>query len=177
LADKKPNNSRSIKDVENLNKSFSQGYDSLLGRSSNPENRRQLDAITRQMDAIIDKELASTKSITSDEMSTFLVKLFNEHDKTAMPVSSYDDIFQPSDSGLFTFFQERYQNQNLLYEDLNMIVTQLAELNEAVATTRDAIVTADDISKTVSRSITFENIRQDHPSIETAEEVINAMEA
>jgi hypothetical protein len=58
-----------------------------------------------------------------------------------------------------------------------MIVTQLAELNEAVATTRDAIVTADDISKTVSRSITFENIRQDHPSIETAEEVINAMEA
>lgn len=177
MADKKPNNSRSIKDVENLNKSFSQGYDSLLGRSSNPENRRQLDAITRQMDAIIDKELASTKSITSDEMSTFLVKLFNEHDKTAMPVSSYDDIFQPSDSGLFTFFQERYQNQNLLYEDLNMIVTQLAELNEAVATTRDAIVTADDISKTVSRSITFENIRQDHPSIETAEEVINAMEA
>lgn len=176
MADKKPNIPRSAKDVETLNKSFSQGYDSLLGRSSNPENRRQLDAITHQMDAIIDRELSSTKSITSDEMSTFLVKMFNEYDKTSMPVTSYDDIFQPSDSGLFSFFQERYQNQNLLYDDLNMIVEQLAELREAVATTRDAIVTADDITKTVSRSITFENIRQDDPNIATAEEVINAME-
>ena len=45
----------------------------------------------------------------------------------------------------------------MLYEDLEMICSQLFELDEAVLTTRDAIVTSDDVANTISRTLKFHN--------------------
>jgi len=120
------------------------------------ERQKELEYLDSKLDRIISKELNSTKSITSDEMSTFMVKLFNEmDDNTNKNIKSIEDIFSGGENHLMEFFQNRYQNFNLLYEDLKMVTQQLSELEEAVMTTRDAIVTTDDISTTVSRTIEF----------------------
>ena len=116
--------------------------------------------IDKEVDRIISAELSNTKSITSDDMSTFLVKLFNDYDREDGSSSKYDmksldDIFTKESGALFQFFQERYQNQNLLYEDLKIISDQLFEMSEAIMTMRDSIVTSDDISKTISRTLRF----------------------
>lgn len=114
----------------------------------------ELERMDRDINILINKELSNTKSITSADMSTFLVKLFNDMDN-GLQEKKLNDIFENDTAGLFQFFQQRYQNRNLLYEDLEMICSQLFELDEAILTTRDAIVTSDDISNTISRTLRF----------------------
>lgn len=161
MAKDNKNEQKSTKKLLGLNNLFNQSIDNLSSNiyGTDNKNRRQLDQIVQGFDDIIKNEINNTKSITSDEMSTFIVKLFNEFDKTEKNnINSINDIFENDEAGLFQFFQQRYQNQNLLYEDLNMIKTQLAELKEAVFSFRDAIVTADDISNEVSRTLSFNNL-------------------
>lgn len=170
-------NKSDINDIQNLNKSFVQGYDTLYSKTGVPSHYHDLDTIGKNIDTIISSELSSTKSITSDEMSTFLIKLFNDQDRNqGMTVNSIEDIFQTNDNGLEQFFQDRYQNQNLLIEDLDMICQYLGEMDEAVATTRDAIITADDISKTISRTIYFESTLSDDPNIANYMGIIENLE-
>lgn len=161
MAKDNKNEQKSKKKLLGLNNLFNQSIDDLSSNIYGTDNRNQrnLNQIVQGFDEIIRTEINNTKSITSSEMSTFIVKLFNEFDKTEKNnIKSINDIFENDEAGLFQFFQQRYQNQNLLYEDLNMIKTQLAELKEAVLSFRDAIVTADDISNEVSRTLTFNNL-------------------
>jgi len=59
------------------------------------ERQKELEYLDSKLDRIISKELNSTKSITSDEMSTFMVKLFNEmDDNTNKNIKSIEDIFR-----------------------------------------------------------------------------------
>lgn len=153
---------KSTKSTENellaLNNSNDKIVDTITQQISGRDRQRQkeLEYLDSKFDKIISKELNTTKSITSDEMSTFLVKLFNEFDEnTNKGIKSLEDIFTGGENHLAEFFQNRYQNFNLLYEDLKMITQQLAELEEAVLTTRDAIVTTDDLSNIVSRTLEF----------------------
>ena len=154
------NNEKVKKELIDLNKTFNDTITnistSVTGTTSS--NNDELKALQREVDKIINAELTNTKSITSDDMSTFMVKLFNDFDnKNKTNDKSLNDIFENEGGGLFQFFQQRYQNKNLLYEDLEMITSQLFELEEAVMTTRDAIITSDDISTTVSRTLNFKN--------------------
>jgi len=164
MAENKKENNRSNEKVKkellDLNNTFN---DALIDIATSitgtgPANNTELKVLQREVDKIINAELTNTKSITSDDMSTFMVKLFNDFDnKTKTNDKSLNDIFENDGAGLFQFFQQRYQNKNLLYEDLEMITSQLFELEEAVMTTRDAIITSDDISTTVSRTLNFKN--------------------
>lgn len=130
--------------------------------TSNSGDIREIDSLVSD---IITDELNSIKSITSDDMSTFLVKLFNDQDKDnnvayTNQVKSIDDIFMSDSGELAQFFQDRYQNKNMLYDDLAMLPKQLFELDEAISTTRDAIITSDDITQTVSRTLEFDTIAE-----------------
>lgn len=149
---------KKISSVRRLNKLFrdsiNANFNNLNGTSDH--DNTELKSLSSRVEDIINKELSDTKSITSDDMSVFLVKLFNDNDRTS-EAKSIEDIFEGESAGLFQFFQQRYQNQNLLYEDLNVITSQLFELDEAIMTTRDAIVTSDDITKTISRTLNFSN--------------------
>lgn len=168
---------RSVKSVKDLSSSFDNGYASLYGGIGIASHKSEMNSIDAHVDSIINATMNNTKAVTSDEMSTFLVKLFNDQDRNYdNGIKSVDDIFQNDDNRLTSFFQDRYQNQNLLYDDLNMICAHLAELEEAVLTTRDAIVTADDISKTVSRTIYFENTMDNDQNIDNYRSIIEAIE-
>lgn len=162
--DDKEKNKRQLVMLNNLFRKTSDQISSNVYGTDNSA-RDDIVRLNRDIDSIISSELANTKSITSDDMSTFLVKLFNDYDRdmsgsSKFDTKSLDDIFTNQAGGLFQFFQERYQNQNLLYEDLKIISDQLFEMSEAIMTMRDSIVTSDDISKTISRTLRF--IHADH---------------
>lgn len=148
---------RQLLKMNSLFKSTSDQISTLMYGSNNQASN-ELEYLNSEVDNIINSELNDTKNITSSEMSVFLVKLFNDFDRKNGDIKTLDDIFASDSSGLFQFFQERYQNQNLMFEDLKIISDQLFELSEAILTTRDAIVTSDDIAKTVSRTIRFSHI-------------------
>ena len=158
------------KEIKKENKSnkklgnfFSQNVNKLSAQitGSTLANDTALDDINKRIDKIIYKELQGTKSITSDDMSTFMVKLFNDFDNnTGARQRDMKDIFEDESAGLFQFFQQRYQNQNLLYEDLEMICSQLFELDEAIMTTRDSIVTSEDISNEIAKTLSFDCVTE-----------------
>lgn len=162
------------KDAKKLNSLFKDTLNNITQNifKSGNEREDEILQISKTIEDIIEDELNNTKSITTDEMSTFLVKLFNEMDTqgTILPGTpqSLDDIFGDNSTGMFEFFQQRYQNQNLLYEDLEMITSQLPEMEEAVMTTRDAIITADDFSESVSKNITFNDFNNGDEGINSA---------
>ena len=159
---KEKDNKKLINDVVDLSRSFDSGFDELYAYVGSVSNGKEIDSIQRQVDIIIRDEIQNTQSITSDEMSQYLVKLFNENDrKNNVQVNSINDIFGGSGNNeIASFFQQRYQNRNMLFDDLNMLCTQLAELQEAVLTTRDAVITSDDISSVVSRTIRFDGVNE-----------------
>lgn len=153
MANKNDGSAKKIeKPLVKLNTLFNDVIDRIAGGGNDRE--KELTRISSEVDDIIFQEIKTLTKYTGDDISTFLVKLFNEYDNTNLnSIKSMEDIFGNEKSGMFSFFQERYRNQNLLYEDLNVICSQLYELKEALNTTRDSIVTADDISQTVSRQI------------------------
>jgi len=179
--EKANNIEKTKKDLIELNDAFNQSITKLSTTITGISDQHsvELQRLNQNVDKIINAELTNTKSITSDDMSTFLVKLFNDFDnKDTTNAKTLNDIFENDTAGLFEFFQQRYQNKSLLYEDLEMISSQLFELEEAIMTTRDAIVTSDDISTTVSRTLNFENMSNDQDTenyIATVREIENRL--
>lgn len=148
-----------LKPSTKLNILFNDLLDKISLNTYGSDNKRtsELDKINKEIDRVINGEIDNLSSFTGDDISTFLVKLFNNSDNnnTVMTQKSLEGILSEDSSGLYEYFQDRYKNENLLIDDLNVICSNLYELNEAVMATRDAIVTSDDVSKSISRTIKF----------------------
>lgn len=157
---RKDDNKTVVKKIEKplvkLNALFNDLIDNISSSTTNKRDR-ELEKLSKEIDDIVFQEIKSLTKFTGDDISTFLVKLFNDYDNNLQSTIKIEDIFSNDSSGVFTFFQERYKNQNLLFEDLNVICTQLYELEEAILATRDAIVTSDDMTNSVSRNLRFRN--------------------
>lgn len=164
---KKENNvqvTKIIKPTVKLNSLFNDILDNISFNTYGTDAKRnkEIKKLNSDIDSIINKEIQGLTKFTGDDISTYLVKLFNEYDNRTMTnIKGIEDIFSNDSNGLYEFFNERYKNKNLLYDDLNLICSQLYELQEAIMATRDAIVTSDDMTQRISRSLKFNNSTQD----------------
>lgn len=157
-------NKKVSKDVMKLNDLFVDSTDKVNMAAFIKSNKRskEVDSINKKIDALIKGETADIKSHTGEDISTFLIKTLNDNDREKRHnVKTIEDVFSTEDATVAQFFHERYKNRNLLYEDLKVITEQLFQMDEAISTTRDAIVTSDDMSQLISRMITFENVTDD----------------
>ena len=159
--DAQKNNSKVIKSLQKLNQTFTDFVSDMRYNTtgSSLEREKELERLNAGIDNILHKEIADMGEFTGQDVSTFLYKLLNDHERErGSNIKSAEDIFTSQDGQtVIQFFYERYKNRNLLYEDLNMVSEQLFQLNEAIMATRDAIVTSDDMSKLVSRQLDFHN--------------------
>jgi hypothetical protein len=154
-----------LKSVLRLNDTNTKLSDNINFNAFGSDTSRSVeqDRLNKGIDEIINTELSEMREFTGQDISTFLVKLFNDHDReNQKSIKHIEDIFNVEDGSIIQFFYERYKNINLLYEDLNVLNEQLFQLNEAVLATRDAIVTSDDMSQVLSRNITFKNLPDDN---------------
>ena len=96
------NNEKIKKELLDLNKTFNDTMvDIATGiTGTSPANEEELKRLNREVDMIINAELNNTKSITSDDMSTFMVKLFNDFDTIYVFIFIFLDQMEdlPSDS-------------------------------------------------------------------------------
>lgn len=162
--DNKVQVSKILKPTTKLNALFNDIIDNISFNTygSDTKRNKEIKKLNFEIDSIINKEIQGLNSFTGDDISTYLVKLFNEYDNRSMSnVKGIEDIFSNDSNGLYEFFNERYKNKNLLFDDLNLICSQLYELQEALMATRDAIVTSDDITQRISRTLKFNNSNQD----------------
>ena len=153
------------KTIVKLNALFNDMVDNIAQTNykTDTRNEKEVKRIQKSVRDVIKDEISDLKDYTGDNISTFLVKTFNEYDKSSNDsnfkslnsLNSVEDLFEGSDGNIFAAFSERYKNKALLYEDLETICAQLIELNEAVNATRDSIVTADDVGSSISRVIKF----------------------
>ncbi len=147
-------------------------------------NEKEIKRINKTIRDVVKDELSDLKDYTGDNISTFLVKTFNDSEqnifggnfKSLNNMNGIEDLFESNEGGIFAAFSDRYKNKALLYEDLETITSQLIELAEAVNTTTDSIVTADDVGSTISRSLKFRNTTENETDDESNLTIIKEVE-
>lgn len=152
----------------NTNQVFRDLYDKIATNTyGNPmDNINQIDNMDKRIDNILDGELEELKDNSStEELSSFLIKTLSSNDKTGgiggagfTKINNSEDleaVFMNKESGIFELFNQRFRNRMLLYNDLEIITSQLNELKEAVNITRDDIVCSDEVGTDIARSLNF----------------------
>ena len=144
------------KPLVKLNNVFNKMMDEISGDSA--KRNEDINKLLDRVDSIVDGEIEELADFAGDDISTFLVKVFNEIDGgLGKGATTIDDIFKTDDSAIADLFFTKYKNRNLLLDELSLIYTQLYELEEAVMATRDAIISSDNVSNNVSRVINIKN--------------------
>ena len=171
------------KRVTNIGKAYSDLMDRISYRTTGSSNdrRKELAQLSAKVDEIINDEMSSLTKYAGDDLSDFIFKLFND---TKTPGQNYmggnirsmEDLFKADDSTMVNYFVSKQKESRVLYNELDMVSTQLYELKECINVTRDSIVTSDDISKTISRQISFSGYGEDELEETSALKQIEGME-
>ena len=154
------------KDNERLQELFKDLYKKLSIGTYDTDKDSNLDQIKNLADKVnrvMNYDLDEMKKFGGEnDISRFLLNTIqNSGDSTLKSLSgnltedSLEKLFMSKDGAIFSTFEERFKNKQLLFQDLEIITEQLAELNEAINTTRDDIVAADDLGSEISRSLSF----------------------
>ena len=137
------------------------------------KSKDEIDNINQVINKVLMSEMDDIKSFGGEDISGFIMRTLSDKSKDEQgnnntglnnikklneDFKSIEDLFTGDNGDIFNAFNERYKNKLLLLEDLDAICDQLIELEEAVNTTRDSIVTADDIGSIISRSLNFESL-------------------
>jgi hypothetical protein len=173
----KRNIQKAQKPLNRLNNAFT----SMISRMTDSGSDRdlELERLIDDVDRVVQGELEYMKNYTgSADIGTYLVKLMNDQNdnRYTPPVKTIEDIFGNDTGSVFSMFHERHKNLNILYDDLEMICSELYELMEAINATRDAIVTSDDISQKVSRTINIKGKGHGESEREGTRSIVEAME-
>ena len=154
------------KDNERLQELFKDLYKKLSIGTYDTDKDSNLDQIKNLADKVnrvMNYDLDEMKKFGGEnDISRFLLNTIqNSGDSTLKSLSgnltedSLEKLFMSKDGAIFSTFEERFKNKQLLFQDLEIITEQLAELNEAINTTRDDIVAADDLGSEIARSLSF----------------------
>ena len=128
------------------------------------KNKESIDAMSEKIKRVIAEDMEEMKSYGGEnDLSRFLINTIQNSNsgKFATNItdpkneSALENLFMSGEGSIFSTFQERFKNKSLLFNDLEIISEQLVELSEAINTTRDDIVSSDDVGADISRSLTF----------------------
>lgn len=171
------------KPVQHLSDTFQKGIrdisNSVTGFNRMTEDER--DKIERRVDKIIGKDTVKLSNYAGNDISRFLVNLYNKDEKynsgfmNSREIRTIDDIFKADKGDLLSFFQDRYKNKYYLYDDLKLVADQLPELKTAISVTRDSIVTSDDFAQAISCTRTFKG-STDEDDIEIYDEYLEKID-
>lgn len=120
--------------------------------------RTRLNSQNDKFQAIIDRELDITKGISQNNIVDFIMSLnmgekTNSRTKQPLELTDTSSIFTKDIGDIYNYFQDMYKNRYIEMTDLKFISKFIPALGEAVKTTLDAIVSSDDVSSTISRTI------------------------
>lgn len=169
--DDKKNSGVNGKELNNLNNGSEEIIKQLAtGTYQSPiDNAQRIDKMELYIDTLMGVDNKNIDKKEKDEkigLGTFLLQSLKDSGEgtgaTAFnfknmsnPDAMIEDLFNTKNSSIFEVFNERFRNKSLLFKDLEIISDQLVELTEALNTTRDDILCADNIGAEISRSLNF----------------------
>lgn len=132
----------------------------LLDSATNSDTSKRdakLDGYIDALEEIISADFKRMSIYSSEDLSKFLVDFLqtDSEKKGSFNLSSIEDIFENESNGLMSQFQNKFQSDLLLFEELSSVTSQFYELQEAIDVTRDSILTADEQSNSISRELLF----------------------
>lgn len=146
-------------------------------------NKTSMDTMSEKIKRVIADDMEEMKTYGGEnDLSRFLMNTIQNSGSTKFssnitdprnPENTLENLFTSGEGSIFTSFQERFKNKALLFNDLEIISEQLVELSEAINTTRDDIVSSDDVGADISKSLTFsvDGVEDDEKYDELVEEV------
>jgi hypothetical protein len=154
------------KDEVKLNDLFQDLYKKISMNTNDVDvdiNKNSIDAMSEKIKRVIAEDMEEMKTYGGEnDLSRFLMNTIANSNKftnlvidNKNPEKGLDSIFLSGDGNIFSTFEERFRNKAMLFNDLEITSEQLVELNEAINTTRDDIVSSDDVGADISRSLTF----------------------
>lgn len=133
------------------------------GGGATEERHREVDNILDEVNNIISDDFSSLKDI-SRRKSSDVYDLLTGNTRGGMSSTTIDpsveksmdlkDLFEGEDNSLLNEFKERHKNRAVYLQDIHTVTSQVHELGEAILTTRDATISADTITDTISRTLT-----------------------
>ncbi len=125
----------------------------------NYTERDILNAKDAKFQAIINREIDMTKGVSNGSIIDFTLSQLETGAKSrgrsgigGNPVDS-DNIFTDNVGEIFSYFQDVYKNKFVEMTDLKFVSKFIPALGEAVKTTLDHVVSSDDISSTITRTL------------------------
>ena len=178
MAEDKKGTNVDVEDLRKLDNVFRRTMSSLNSNidSTLTRNSDEIDAANALIKKILDEELKQTTNVTSDDIVGFINSMLREQDKYgATKDKSFEQMFINEADLMASFLEGSFRNRSALYADLEMIADKLYELEEAVNATRDAIITPDDMTQTISRTLSFKHSTSE-TNIEGYKELIERVE-
>lgn len=87
------------------------------------------------------------------------------------------DFFEADDGSLLAHFRQRHKNRAVYLDDLHVVSTQMHELGVALSVTRDSIITSDNLSSVVSRTLHVSNYKIDDSLSDDKSSLIERIES
>ncbi len=120
--------------------------------------RQLLSSKDAKLQDIINSELELSKGVSGGNIVDFIVSM--SKDAATRNGTNPEDIdpynlFSEDVGNIFGYFQEMYKNRYIELSDLRFITKFIPAIGEAVKTTLDSIVSADDFSTSISRNLEF----------------------
>lgn len=153
------------KDEVKLNSLFQDMYKKISSNTygmDKSENLDQINNLSDKINKVINDDLEEMKEYGGkNDLTRFLLNTlqnsnkYNSIDTKNGNNDTLENLFLSKDGSIFSTFEERFRNKSVLFNDLDIISEQLVELNEAINTTRDDIVSSDDLGSDISRSLSF----------------------
>ena len=164
--EKTPNETKEQKKKNNLFRQGLQQINSMIGKASlslyGTDRTSDVDKLNDSFQNILQNELDSITKKDSNDVTSFLSKVYSQDKKTAAVENLLDNQFMSISgdeySTMQSFIYEAYRNKLLEQSDLHEVASQLIELSEAILITRDSIVSADIVEGRMSRTVSFGNI-------------------
>lgn len=150
----------------------------LSGLTANASRNRELDKMSDDISLVTHRNLADIANQTGPDITRFLNKVLQSK-PTNGPFdanTSLESIFNRDDTTFGAFFFERYKNINNRYEDLRIITDYLYELQGAIDSVRDDILSADDIANPITRELDFTDAEVNNDAVSSYTKIVEEME-
>lgn len=174
------------KDEVKLNSLFQDMYKKISSNTygmDKSENLDQINNLSDKINKVINDDLEEMKEYGGkNDLTRFLLNTlqnsnkYNSIDTKNGNNDTLENLFLSKDGSIFSTFEERFRNKSVLFNDLDIISEQLVELNEAINTTRDDIVSSDDLGSDISRSLSFSTNGKESDSYDDLIEQVKELE-
>ena len=142
----------------NISGNINQMMDSLNSMTYGTKRDTKVDSLVNSFNSLLKTEITDIRKGNGGNSVDFITQVLSENNKRLAGASKdLEDIFGTDEGQIQALFTEQYKNRLVKQADLHEVASQLVELKQAIVVTRDAIISADIVDGTMSRTLTVEN--------------------